>query len=87
MPIYVYQCQACHKTHEALQKFSDPPLAFCPSCSGVLQKIISPEIGLSFKGSGFYITDYKKNGNGTNAPVSLTNAGNEKKAASQTVAA
>lgn len=73
MPIYVYQCRTCSSTHEALQKFSDPPLTICPSCNGPLQKIISPEFGLSFKGSGFYITDYKKNGNGaspasTNTP-------------------
>lgn len=68
MPIYVYQCQTCGNTHEALQKFSDPPLVHCPSCQGALQKIISPEFGLSFKGSGFYITDYKKNGNGANTP-------------------
>lgn len=66
MPIYVYQCQTCRNTHEALQKFSDPPLTHCPSCHGALQKILSPEFGLSFKGSGFYITDYKKNGNGAN---------------------
>ncbi|NUO82864.1 zinc ribbon domain-containing protein [candidate division KSB1 bacterium] len=83
MPIYVYRCQACHNTHEALQKFSDPPLTICPSCRGALQKIISPEFGLSFKGSGFYITDYKKAGNGTNTPPSSAETKKDKRAAAQ----
>ncbi|MGH7595129.1 MAG: FmdB family zinc ribbon protein [bacterium] len=51
--------------HEVLQKFSAAPLSTCPSCGSVsVQKLFSPEIGLSFKGSGFYITDYTRHGNG-----------------------
>ena len=64
MPIYVYQCKACDTQHEVLQKFSDAPLSACPNCGGVVQKLFSPEVGLSFKGSGFYITDYGRNSNG-----------------------
>lgn len=63
MPIYVYRCLACDNPHEALQKFSDPVLTVCPACGGQLQKQFTPEVGLSFKGSGFYITDYVKNKN------------------------
>ena len=59
MPIYVYLCDSCKQTIEELQKFSDPPLTKCPSCDGTLKKQFSSEFGLSFKGSGFYITDYK----------------------------
>ncbi|MCG3120552.1 MAG: hypothetical protein ALAOOOJD_03296 [bacterium] len=59
MPIYLYQCADCDTIHEVLQKFSDPPLTACPGCgSEGVQKLFSPEIGFSFKGSGFYITDY-----------------------------
>ncbi len=87
MPIYVYQCQACRNTHEALQKFSDPPLTVCPSCNGALQKVITPEFGLSFKGSGFYITDYKRNGSGANSPSSRAETKKEKPAALQAEAA
>ncbi|MDZ7265839.1 MAG: hypothetical protein ONB48_00700 [candidate division KSB1 bacterium] len=65
MPIYVYRCRACEHAHEVLQKFSDPPLTVCPTCGGALQKQFSPEVGLSFKGSGFYITDYVRNQNGS----------------------
>jgi len=66
MPIYVYKCETCDGIHEALQRFSDPPLTVCPSCGGALQKQFSPEFGLSFKGSGFYITDYKNRSDGKN---------------------
>ena len=67
MPIYVYHCEDCNRTHEIIQKFSDAPLGICPGCGGPLHKTFSPEIGLSFKGSGFYITDYKNKASGTGA--------------------
>jgi predicted nucleic acid-binding Zn ribbon protein len=47
-----------------LQKFSDAPLNACPDCGGKVQKLFTPEVGLSFRGSGFYITDYVRNANG-----------------------
>jgi putative FmdB family regulatory protein len=61
MPIYLYQCDACETRHEVLQKFSDAPLNACPDCGGKVQKLFTPEVGLSFRGSGFYITDYARN--------------------------
>jgi putative FmdB family regulatory protein len=64
MPIYVYRYNTCDTKHEVLQKFSDAPLSTCPDCGGSVQKLFSPEVGLSFKGSGFYITDYVRNSNG-----------------------
>ncbi|MCI0694572.1 zinc ribbon domain-containing protein [candidate division KSB1 bacterium] len=77
MPIYLYQCNDCDTKHEVLQKFSDAPLSTCPDCGGNVQKLFTPEVGLSFKGSGFYITDYVRN-NGK------ANGSSEKKAASTT---
>ncbi len=59
MPIYEYQCQACQKIHEALQKFSDPLLTECPECHGSLKKIMSLS-GFALKGNGWYASDYKK---------------------------
>lgn len=41
---------------------TDKPLKKCPECSGPVKRLISPGAGLIFKGSGFYITDYKKTG-------------------------
>jgi len=57
MPIYEYQCNECKQRHEMIQKFSDPPLAHCPSCGGEMKKLPSSP-AIQFKGSGFYKTDY-----------------------------
>jgi putative FmdB family regulatory protein len=59
MPIYEYRCHKCRKTFEVMQKFSDQPLSRCPSCTGKVSKIIS-NCSFQLKGSGWYVTDYKK---------------------------
>jgi putative FmdB family regulatory protein len=59
MPIYEYRCSSCGTEHEVLQKFSDPPLAVCPSCQkSTLAKLVSAA-GFQLKGSGWYATDFK----------------------------
>jgi putative FmdB family regulatory protein len=58
MPLYEYQCDVCGR-FEKIVKFSDPPLAACPTCGGTVQKLFSSP-AIQFKGSGFYITDYAK---------------------------
>lgn len=58
MPIYGYRCRSCGHELEVLQKMSDPPLKTCPKCSGELAKIPYP-VGVIYKGSGYYTTDYK----------------------------
>ncbi len=65
MPIYGYRCTQCGHELEAFQNMSDPPLRVCPECMGPLQKMLYP-VGISFKGSGFYSTDYKS-GSGSKA--------------------
>jgi len=57
MPIYEYECLKCGKTTEAMQRFSDPPLAKCAHCEGRLRKLISMST-FHLKGSGWYTTDY-----------------------------
>ncbi len=57
MPIYEYECLKCGKTTEAMQRFSDPPLAKCAQCEGRLRKLISMST-FHLKGSGWYTTDY-----------------------------
>ena len=60
MPLYEYECDACRKRFERIQKFSDPPIEVCPNCSkGPVRKLLSSP-AIQFKGSGFYITDYAK---------------------------
>jgi putative FmdB family regulatory protein len=67
MPTYAYECSKCHHHMEVLQKMSDAPLRECPECKGKLRKLIGSGSGLIFKGTGFYITDYKKKNVSTSA--------------------
>ena len=60
MPIYEYQCDACGKRFEQIQKFADPPVDVCPECGkGPVQRLMSAP-AFQFKGSGWYVTDYAK---------------------------
>jgi putative FmdB family regulatory protein len=64
MPIYGYQCGACGHELEVMQSMSDAPLRTCPECGGALRKLLYP-VGVQFKGSGFYTTDYRNGSNGS----------------------
>ena len=56
MPTYQYACTACGHDLEAVQSFSDDPLTECPECGGALRKLFG-NVGVVFKGSGFYRND------------------------------
>ena len=64
MPTYEYRCPECGNEFEKFGKMSDPPVTECPNCQAEAQRKISGGAGLLFKGSGFYITDYGKDGKG-----------------------
>ena len=65
MPTYDYICSACGHAWEEFQQMSAQPLKLCPKCKAKkAQRQIGAGAGLIFKGSGFYITDYKKSGKG-----------------------
>jgi putative FmdB family regulatory protein len=55
--LYEYECDACCKRFERIQKFSDPPVETCPHCGGAVHKLLSSP-AIQFKGTGWYITDY-----------------------------
>jgi putative FmdB family regulatory protein len=59
MPTYDYRCKACDHCFEIMQKMSDDPLTICPECQGEVKRLIGAGAGFLFKGSGFYITDYR----------------------------
>lgn len=63
MPTYEYLCPGGHH-FETVQKMSQAPRAKCPQCGRPAARQISGGAGLIFKGSGFYITDYGKDGKG-----------------------
>jgi len=56
MPTYEYACRNCGSHLEVVQSFNDDPLTECPHCGGSLRKVFG-NIGITFKGSGFYKTD------------------------------
>ena len=57
MPIYKYKCENEH-VFDVMQKLFDDPLASCIECSAPVRKVMQP-VNISFKGSGFYSTDYR----------------------------
>jgi putative FmdB family regulatory protein len=61
MPLYEYQCQNCGHRFERIQKFSDAPIAECPQCGGAVRKLVSSP-AFQFKGTGWYVTDYARQG-------------------------
>lgn len=56
MPIYEYKCDNEH-VFDIMQRMSDDPLTECVECGAPVRKVLHP-VGISFKGSGFYSTDY-----------------------------
>jgi putative FmdB family regulatory protein len=58
MPTYEYRCAEGHE-FERFQRMSDEPLSTCPTCGAEAQRLLSAGAGFLFKGSGFYITDYR----------------------------
>ncbi|HTP80738.1 MAG TPA: zinc ribbon domain-containing protein [Bacteroidota bacterium] len=63
MPTYEYVCKECGHTFEELESITAKPLTVCPNCGKpALKRLMAAGAGTIFKGSGFYLTDYKKSG-------------------------
>ena len=64
MPIYEYQCKSCSHIFEREHGIGEKKKFRCPDCSSQNTKKIISQVGVVFKGSGFYKTDNRKSGNG-----------------------
>lgn len=64
MPTYEYRCKSCGHQLEVQQAFTDEPLSDCPECQGPLRKVYG-NVGISFKGSGFYKNDARSTSGGS----------------------
>ncbi len=95
MPTYEYICDACGQGFERFQSITAAPIRKCPSCGrSKARRLIGTGAGLIFKGSGFYITDYRsesyknaaKNDGGASRTDTPAKDGNGKPAGSQAAA-
>ena len=83
MPLYEYRCESCEHQFEVIQKFSDPHVSVCPKCGGgpVVKLISSP--AFTFKGTGFYITDYARKDQGKDGKAENAEKKEKKEAAAE----
>lgn len=84
MPTYEYECAKCGKTFDFFQSMKDEPLKTCPDkkCKGKVKRLIGTGAGLIFKGSGFYITDYRSEGYKAAAKKDASGTGEPSKSSS-----
>ncbi len=69
MPTYEYRCKSCGHEFEEFQQITAEPLVICPKCAEPsLKRVMGSGAGMIFKGSGFYLTDYKKNSASPSTP-------------------
>ena len=73
MPTYEYRCKSCGHEMEVQQAFSDAPLDTCPECQGALRKVYG-NVGISFKGSGFYKNDARGSSKKSSSTSSSTSS-------------
>ena len=79
MPTYEYKCRQCGYRFEVVQSFTAEPLRKCEECGGELGKVFG-NIGITFKGSGFYRTDSRASTKSTNGKdASESKSGSESK--------
>jgi putative FmdB family regulatory protein len=78
MPLYDYRCHQCGETFEVRQKFADAVLTVHEGCGGGLERLISLP-AIQFKGTGWYVTDYGRNGK---KPTASSNGKSETKSES-----
>ncbi len=79
MPTYTYECKKCSHAQDVFHAMSATPVVKCDKCGGATKRLMGTGAGLIFKGTGFYETDYKKNGSGAKNGSSTTTESKESK--------
>jgi putative FmdB family regulatory protein len=83
MPLYDYRCHKCGETFEVRQRFADAPLQVHEGCGGEVERLISVS-ALQFKGTGWYVTDYGRNGKSEAGTNGKSDGKSDGKSASKT---
>lgn len=81
MPTYAYACKDCGHAFDIVQSFSEDSLTECPQCSGRLRKKFG-NVGVTFKGSGFYRTDSRSSSSSASSSSSSVSKGSSDSAGS-----
>ena len=85
MPTYEYKCDACGYAFERFQPITADPVKRCPECGKAkVKRLISAGAGIIFKGSGFYITDYRSEGYNNSAKADKAEGGTSGEAKTDT---
>ncbi len=62
MPNYDYRCLSCGHEYELFQGITEKPATKCPQCRKKVQRLFGAGAGVTYQGTGFYVTDYKRAG-------------------------
>jgi putative FmdB family regulatory protein len=84
MPTYEYECRSCKHRFEEFQSITDEPIKKCPKCGKAVRRLFGGGMGIIFKGSGFYTTDYKRSSASTGPSSSNSGNGSSKPSESKT---
>ncbi len=83
MPTYSYACTECGNRFDVVQAFSDDALTTCEKCSGRLRKLFG-NVGVVFKGSGFYRNDSREASKSSNGKSSSSSSASDGSSSSET---
>lgn len=86
MPTYTYVCKNCGHKYDKFQTITSQPDTICPKCNGTVERMIGGGVGIVFKGSGFYVTDYKKDSKGSSKEGNTESKSETKKEKTETKA-
>ena len=75
MPTYEYRCKSCDHGFDIVQSFSDDALTTCPECGQETLKKVFGNVGIAFKGSGFYKTDSRSGSSSSSSGSSSSSSG------------